>query len=350
MESATLPVQERGDDTHELVRSESERLGVVARLDVNVDWGLLPPSELQPDTLVKNETHCRRRERIGRRRQSERGGARRPRRGRAPVRTHARHRQGRGRLPRVLLTLDFAPSPPPAPTSTALALLLRVRVRVASVVLRVIDERLAVHGERGEDGRRVVPGEEPPAVLDDEVRVVRQVVVRHELPERDLALQERLVVSGLVRFSTVSVLSGSVRRREGGTHRIVPKVFRPAETELKDVQPASDAERELALARLGLEDAVVRTGLVLDLGEALEARERERTDGGGGSRAPRRSGSGLADVLGRRGGRGGARRVVLGRVGRVEEPSERLGVRALEQALGESDHLRFGLCKSIRGN
>lgn len=65
------------------------------------------------------------------------------------------------------------------------------------MVLRVIDERLAVDGEGGEDGRSVVPGEVAVAVLDDEVRVTGDVVLLHELGERDLLLGKLLVVENL---------------------------------------------------------------------------------------------------------------------------------------------------------
>jgi len=65
------------------------------------------------------------------------------------------------------------------------------------MVLGVVDERLAVDGERGEDGRSVVPGEVAVAVLDDKVAVVGDGVLLHELAEGDLMLGESDLVLGL---------------------------------------------------------------------------------------------------------------------------------------------------------
>ena len=67
------------------------------------------------------------------------------------------------------------------------------------MVFWMIDERLSVDGERGEDGRGVLPGEVTTGVLDDEVGVARESVGSHELTRSDLMFDERLFILDLRR-------------------------------------------------------------------------------------------------------------------------------------------------------
>jgi hypothetical protein len=139
-----------------------------------------------------------------------------------------------------------------------------------------------------------------------------------------------------------------MRERKTKAHTIVPKVFAPTKTELKHVHATSDTQRKLF--RRSVKNTVVRRRLELRLGvEGLERRDGE----GSWRRASPRAHSGARCRDGKRTnfvefllaeswfGRGRARRTLIGG---IEEVAEGLGVGALEETLGEGDHLFLGAC------
>lgn len=56
-------------------------------------------------------------------------------------------------------------------------------------------QRFAVNGQRGENGRRIVPGQVSTSILHHKIIVVHHSILLKELAERDLMLDERAVVA-----------------------------------------------------------------------------------------------------------------------------------------------------------
>lgn len=132
-----------------------------------------------------------------------------------------------------------------------LALLVGGRVGVA-VVLGVRDKRLAVHGERRENRRGVVPGQVTTGVLDDEVGIVGDRVLLEELVERELVLGEETIGDGLYGRPSVMVRASC---EEQAYLVNLSERFGPAQAQLKDMHRSACSERELF--RCGVVDAIV---------------------------------------------------------------------------------------------
>lgn len=113
------------------------------------------------------------------------------------------------------------PAPPQAPPAPTRRLGRLGRLVDLAVVLWVLDERLAVHGQGREDGRRVVPRQVPARVSDDEVRAVGDRFLLHEVVERELRVAEQAVGGILFRCESESVASDWVQGERDSPCRAV---------------------------------------------------------------------------------------------------------------------------------